>query len=76
MLRTPSLLGKNPYFESNRKFLEEMLLSVPFVGGDSRAQKVQNYVKNIRGNHYKKSRDYFGKTIYQESRIFVHFIRN
>ena len=39
MLRTLILLEKKPYFDSNRKILEEMLVWVPAVGGGTAGPK-------------------------------------
>ena len=61
MLRTLILLEKKPCFDSNRKILEEMLVWVPFLCGGARPGPKSNYAKNITGNHYKKSRDHFGR---------------
>ena len=64
ILYTCSLLEKHPDFDPDRKFLEKNACWGPFcVGGHSRAPKVKNYMKNIRENHCKKSRDMFSRDL-------------
>ena len=54
------LVEKTSVFTQNRKFLEKMLFSDPFVGGTTAGpKKVKKYNKNITENHREKSRDDF-----------------
>ena len=53
-------LEKMSFFTQNRKFLEKMPFSDPFVGGTTAGpKKVKNYKQNITENHNKKSREDF-----------------
>ena len=73
---SPSLLKKKHYFDSNRKFLEEMLVWVPFVGGAQPGPKSARLRKEYSRKPLQKIQGPFWKKFDRESHMFVHFIRN